>query len=164
MLLRRDLWAAPTIMPKRSPSRHAGGRLRAGLWLWLLGPALLLAAGTGEEFAGESAGWRRYQSPHFELFSANADGQSRELLHEIAAVGESSERIGVAGHLEPAVRVLEIAIALREFEGAVTDLFLELYVIFGGTRDAPLLRVPDRQQNQCCEQEVAKVRPARKPG
>lgn len=43
----------------------------------------LLQARNSEEFPGESAKWRRYQSPHFELFSANNDHESRELLHNL---------------------------------------------------------------------------------
>ena len=42
-----------------------------------------LKAAKSEEFPGESEKWRRYQSPHFELFSANRDYQSREMLHNL---------------------------------------------------------------------------------
>ena len=41
------------------------------------------AAPSPEEFPGESAKWRRYQSPNFELFSAARDRPSRELLHQL---------------------------------------------------------------------------------
>lgn len=41
------------------------------------------AAARKEEFPGESAKWRRYQTPHFELLSANRDPESRELLHDL---------------------------------------------------------------------------------
>lgn len=51
------------------------------LVLALLAPALHGAR--KEEYAGESAKWRRYQSPHFELFSANNDVESRTLLHNL---------------------------------------------------------------------------------
>ena len=54
-----------------------GGLLLTGLF-----PGLLHARNS-EEYAGESAKWRRYQSPHFELFSANDDHESRELLHNL---------------------------------------------------------------------------------
>lgn len=57
--------------------------------VFVLGLLLLfLAAGFGfaagqEEFPGESAKWSRYESPHFELFSAMPDRKSRELLHQL---------------------------------------------------------------------------------
>ena len=36
-----------------------------------------------ESFPGETARWRRYQSPNFELFSAARDAESRQLLHHL---------------------------------------------------------------------------------
>lgn len=42
-----------------------------------------MLASRKEEFAGESAKWSHYQSPHFELFSANHDDESRDLLHNL---------------------------------------------------------------------------------
>lgn len=60
-------------------------KIARGLKAWSLGFILLtgLYAARSEEFPGESAKWRRYQSPNFELFSAARDGPSRELLHHL---------------------------------------------------------------------------------
>jgi hypothetical protein len=44
---------------------------------------LPVQAASRDEYAGETARWRRYQSPHFELFSANDDRASRDLLHDL---------------------------------------------------------------------------------
>lgn len=48
---------------------------------WLLLAACLQAK--KEEYPGESDEWHRYESPHFELFSANNDRQSREVLNNL---------------------------------------------------------------------------------
>ena len=58
-------------------------RLSAGYWLLLALAVLPAHASRKEEYPGESAKWRRYQSPHFELFSANSDRDSREVLHNL---------------------------------------------------------------------------------
>jgi hypothetical protein len=51
--------------------------------------ACLLGAGSGargadrESVPGVDAKWRRYQSPHFELFSHNGGSESRQVLHNL---------------------------------------------------------------------------------
>ena len=90
--------------------------------------------------------------------------QARELLHEIAAIRETGERVGEARHLEAAVRVFELAIALREFVGAIADLLFEFQAMRGGARDAALLRVPDGEQHEHREHRVAERRRGREPG
>ncbi len=49
----------------------------------LLAAAISLHAGKNEEYPGESEKWRRYESPHFELYSGNDDQQSREVLYNL---------------------------------------------------------------------------------
>jgi hypothetical protein len=90
--------------------------------------------------------------------------QARELLHEIAAVREAGEGVGEAGHFQPAIRFFELAVALRELEGAITDLLLEFHAMSGRARNASLLRIPDRQQHEGGEQRVTHIRDRRQPG
>ncbi len=52
-------------------------------WLVSLPFTAPCAGAAKEEFPGETTKWHRYQSPHFELFSANRDGESRELLQNL---------------------------------------------------------------------------------
>ena len=72
--------------------------------------------------------------------------------------------IGEARHLQAAIRVFELAVALRQLVGAVADLLFELQPMRGGARDAALLRVPDREQHERREHRVAEVGEGREPG
>jgi len=65
------------ISPSKPPRR-----LLAFFIGWLVLTSLAVGA-SRDRFPGESAKWRRYQSPNFELFSANRDSESRELLHDL---------------------------------------------------------------------------------
>lgn len=58
-------------------------RLRLGALCGLLSLTTLGMAARHEQFPGETAKWRRYQSPNFEMFSASRDFDSRDLLHNL---------------------------------------------------------------------------------
>lgn len=51
----------------------------------ILGPVLLSAA-KNDPIPGVDAKWRYYQSPNFELYSRNSDGESRDLLYNLELV------------------------------------------------------------------------------
>lgn len=54
------------------------------MFLWAVFAAVLVSrTAAAESFAGVDDKWRRYESPHFELFSQNADGDSRALLRHL---------------------------------------------------------------------------------
>jgi len=57
--------------------------VRCAILVWLLTTSVSVHAAAKEEYAGESRSWRQYASPHFELFSANNDGHSREVLNDL---------------------------------------------------------------------------------
>lgn len=51
--------------------------------LLLAGLAVPIKGGAPEPVRGVDAKWRRYASPHFELFSHNTAARSRDLLHDL---------------------------------------------------------------------------------
>jgi hypothetical protein len=56
---------------------------RSVLGVMLFAALSAIASGAGTDFAAAQKKWQHYQSPHFELYSRNSDGSSRELLRNL---------------------------------------------------------------------------------
>jgi hypothetical protein len=76
----QSLSCTPAIEDKR---RVRGRVLKFLLLAVIVGSAKMCAAAPAEAFAGADGEWRRYESPHFELFSHTDDRESRNVLSRL---------------------------------------------------------------------------------